>query len=178
NGGDEIERCVCYSGTHEPDQFGGESGYAILAEVNKGQSTRLRRLKVGQREWRMLEIHGPADIARIEEMRNEIADEPARFVIRIRIRPRARLTVPENQQLDRLERALTALGAHVERRGEVKAPVDLQSCDLRELPSGALKEALLSFQTELAQTVDEPRRELLVAALQLGCEKFKDAIES
>src|SRR5262249_54210093 len=34
NGGDEIERSVCYSGTHEPDQFRSESGYTILAEVN------------------------------------------------------------------------------------------------------------------------------------------------
>ena len=32
--GDECEKACCYSGTHEPDQFGGAAGYALLATVN------------------------------------------------------------------------------------------------------------------------------------------------
>jgi len=177
NGEGEIERALCYSGTHEPDQFTGDAGYAILAEVHRGLPTRLRRLKVGKRDWRLLDIRGPGDLTQIEELRNEIADDPARFVIRIQVGSRARLTLAENQELDRLQAALTAMGAPVERRGEGQAPVDWQSFDLAELPSGAIKEALLSIQAELAQA-DDLRRELLVAALRLGCEKFKDAIES
>ncbi len=175
NGDGEIERSICYSGTHEPDQYGGDAGYAILAEVNKGQPTRLRRLKIGKRDWRLVEIQRPADIAAIEKLKNEItADEPARFVIRLKIGSRARLTTAETETLVKLEAALSALGAQVERRGEVKAPLDMQTFDLAELPSGAVKEALLSLQQEFSQA-DDSRRELLAAALQLGCEKIKDA---
>jgi DNA repair exonuclease SbcCD nuclease subunit len=178
NGAAEIERSVCYSGTHEPDQFGGEAGYAILAEVNKGRPTRLRRLKVGRRDWRLLEIRGPADIKQIEELRQEIAaGEPNRFVIRLKISSRARLSATEMEELFRLEGALNALGANVDRRGTAKAPVDRLNIDLAELPSGAVKEALLSFQAELSKS-DESCREVLAAALQLGCEKLKDAAES
>jgi DNA repair exonuclease SbcCD nuclease subunit len=178
NGGEEIERTVCYSGTHEPDQFDGDSGYAILADVKKGQATRLRRIKVGRRDWRLLEIHRPADIKRIEEVRQEIAAaDPARFMIRIKINSRARLTATEREELFRLEGTLKAIGVQVDRRGEAKAPVDRNSFDLAELPSGAVKEALLSFQAEL-DGADESRREVLAAALQLGCEQFKDARES
>jgi exonuclease SbcD len=172
NGDGEIERSVCYSGTHEPDQFTGDSGYAILADIKKGRPTRLRRIKVGKRDWRLVEIAGPADIQCIEKLRDEIADDPPRFVIRLRVGPRARLNAAESQELDRLEGSLKALGAHVDRRGEAKAPVEWQSFDLAELPSGAVKEALLSIQDELAKTPDGSRRELLAASLQLGCEKM------
>lgn len=175
NGDGEIERTVCYSGTHEPDQFSGDAGYAILADINKGRPTRLKRIKVGKRDWRLVDISGPPDIRRIEELRNEIADDPTRFVIRLRVAPRARLTKTESQELDRLEGSLKALGAHVDRRGEAKAPVQWQQFDLAELPSGAVKEALLSIQTEIGGA-DEARQELLSAVLQLGCEKMRDAV--
>src|SRR5438094_59123 len=29
-GGDECERTICYCGTHEPDQFASDAGYAVL----------------------------------------------------------------------------------------------------------------------------------------------------
>src|SRR5260370_15758719 len=80
NGDGEIERSICYSGTHEPDQDGGDAGYAILAEVNKGQPTRLRRMKIRKRGLRLVEIPRPADHAAIGKLKTEITtDQPARF---------------------------------------------------------------------------------------------------
>src|SRR5262245_19244137 len=55
---DECQRTVCYCGTHEPDQHGGDTGFAILATLSSGQPTRLRRLRVARRTWHALAVGG------------------------------------------------------------------------------------------------------------------------
>jgi hypothetical protein len=62
----------------------------------------------------------------------------------------------------------------VDRRGELQARLDAQALDLSALPSGAVKEALLTLQADLAGAAEE-RRDVLAAALQLGWEKVHEA---
>jgi DNA repair exonuclease SbcCD nuclease subunit len=178
-GGDEIERSVCYCGTHEPDQFSGDAGYATIAEIAKGRPTRLRRIKVGRRQWRLLEITGPADLARLEQLRNEIgaSEHPGRFVIRLRIESRTSWPADKIEHFTRLENALRTLGAQMERKGDLQARLDSATLDLANLPSGAVKEALLAIQAEF-EGAGESEREVRAAALQIGWEKFQEAVES
>jgi hypothetical protein len=179
-GGDEIERSFCYCGTHEPDQYGGDAGYAVLAETVKGRPTLLRRIKVGRRHWRLLEIAGPSDLARLEQLRDEVAvaDQPGRFVIRLKVAPGSSWPAEKIEHFGRLEKALLTLGAHLERRGEVQARLDASALDLAGLPSGAVKEAMLSLQADLAATADAGRREVFAAAVQLGWEKMQAAVHA
>jgi DNA repair exonuclease SbcCD nuclease subunit len=177
-GGEQIERSYCYCGTHETDQFGSDGGYAALAEIVKGKPTRVRRMKVGRRDWRLVDVGGPADLARLEQLRDEIAaaEHPGRFVIRIRATPGGGWPADKIEQLTRLEKTLRALGAHVETKGEVRALVSADALDLATLPSGAIKEALLALQADMAATSDDARRELLGAAVRLGWEKMQEAV--
>jgi DNA repair exonuclease SbcCD nuclease subunit len=177
-GGDQIERSFCYCGTHESDQFGSDAGYAVLVEIVKGQATRLRRIKIGRREWRLVDIAGPADLARLEQLRSEIAgaEHPGRFVIRLKVAPGSAWPAEKIEHFGRLEKALRTLGAHVETRGEVHARINAHALDVAGLPSGAIKEALLSLQADMAATADDKRREILAAAVQLGWEKMQEAV--
>jgi len=179
-GGDEIERAFCYCGTHEPDQFGGDTGYAVLAEIVREQPTRLRRIRIGRRAWRLLDISAPADLAKLEQLRTEIAaaEQPGLFVVRLRVAPGSVWPVEKIEQFSRLEKTLGTLGAHVDRRGEIQARLDAASLDLSGLPSGAIKEALLSLEADRASASDESRREVLAAALQLGWEKMQEAVHA
>jgi DNA repair exonuclease SbcCD nuclease subunit len=172
--GDQCQRSFCYSGTHEPDQFGGDSGYAVLARVLAGQIARLQRIKVGRRQWRLVALAGPADLARVEQLQAEIeaSDDRTRFVVRLKAAGGQSWTRADIDRLDRLEEAMRAVGVQVERRGDLQARVDVQALDLRGLPSGALKEALLSLQSDWELAGDDNRRELLAAALQAGWEKI------
>jgi DNA repair exonuclease SbcCD nuclease subunit len=174
---DECQRSCCYSGTHEADQFGGESGYAVLATLTPGRPTQLKRIKVGRREWRRIPLAGPADLDRaqrlLEEMRGD--DAPPRYVIRLDVRSRVGWTPEEAHRLAGLEQSMLALGAQVERRGDVRPRVDVQSLDLAGLASGAVKEALLSLKRDLEQSTAPQERELYAAALQVGWEKLQEA---
>src|SRR5262249_18022832 len=119
--GDECERRLCYCGTHEPDQFDSDAGYAILATIDPAASprrTRLRRIKVGRRQWRLVNVAGPTDLGKLEALRAEIqADSnPLRFVVRLKVAG-SDWTPEQVEQLDRLEAAIQALGASIERRG-------------------------------------------------------------
>jgi DNA repair exonuclease SbcCD nuclease subunit len=174
NDEDEIQRSVCYSGTHEPDQFGGDSGWAVIATLGNESIARLRRVRVGNRRWRLLEMQGPTDLHKLDALRAEVESDsdPRRFVIRLKLGAKTRLSPEEGERLDALEASLRALGTHVERHGELQTYINVETLDLSTLPSGAVKQAMLTLQNELAQTTDASRREALAMALQLGWEKF------
>ncbi len=173
--GDECRRAFCYCGTHEPDQFTGEAGYALLATVQAGQTPSLRRIKTGKRDWRQFVLRGAADLDKVERLREEIkaSPDPSRYVVRLKVRGGSDWAGAADR-LDRLEAALRALGVHVERRGAIRPSVNLADLDLQALASGAIKEALLDLAKEMEQTPDEERRSLLAVALQLGREKIRD----
>jgi DNA repair exonuclease SbcCD nuclease subunit len=173
--GEEVERTYAYSGTHEPDEFGRDSGYAILAVVEKGRPTRLQRIKTGQRRWSLLEIQAPADLKALEALCGEVQADvyPSRHVIRVKLGPNIRLSGGEAEKLEDTEHRLRALGAHVDRREELQLQVDVRSLDLATLPSGAAKEALLTLQQDLEEASNEDDREGLTAALQIGWEKLQ-----
>lgn len=177
--GEGCQRSFCYCGTHEPDQFGGEAGYAILASVAVGQPAQLQRVKVGRRQWRQLQLTGPADLAKVEELHEEAkaGSDPGRYVIRLKVQRGNAWTVGEVQRLETLEAALRAVGAQVERRGSIQASVDVHALDLEGLPTGAVKEALLSLQSDLEEAKNDNSCEVLACALQVGWEKFQEAME-
>jgi hypothetical protein len=176
-GGDACQRAFCYSGTHEADQFTGDAGYAILATLTAGEPARLERLKIGRRQWRQLPLAGPADLAKVEQLHEETkaSGDPGRYVIRLKLQSGSGWSVAEAQRLEALEAALRAIGCQVERRGNIQARVDVQALDLQGLPSGAVKETLLSLQRELEQAPDENQRAVLSAALQVGWDRMQDA---
>jgi hypothetical protein len=180
-GGDECERGFSYCGTHEPDQFDSDAGYAILATLGPigAHRARLQRIKVGKRQWRLVSVAGPGDLGKLEALRAEVqADsDPERFVIRLKVTDSG-WTASEIEQLDRLEGALRARCPLVECRGDVQVRVDAEALDLNGLPCGAVKEALLSLQNERGQAPDAMRRELVAAAIQIGWEKLRDVEES
>lgn len=177
DGDEELERSACYAGTHEADQFGGDSGWALLATLTPDRPTRLRRLRVGRRRWSALSITGPGDLAALAHLAAEIeADaEPARHVVRLHLTATARFSPAESAGLDRLQEDLRALGAHVDRRGETRGLVDVASLDLSNLPSGAVKQTMLTLQEEWALETQAAKRDVLTAALQLGWEKLQPA---
>ncbi len=171
-GGDEIETAVCYCGTHEPDQFDSDSGWFIIARVAKGKPAQVRRIPIGHRRWRRVDIGGPLDLSRLDELSGEVEKDgdPRRFVIRIKLAAQARLTPEEAGRIERTEEGLRVLGAQVERQGDLQTQVNVEALDLGGLPSGAVKQALLLVQQEFTQAADAHRREVLAAALQLGWE--------
>jgi DNA repair exonuclease SbcCD nuclease subunit len=176
--GDTCQRCFCYCGTHESDQFGGDSGYAVLASVNAGQPTRLQRVKTGRRQWRQVQLTGPADLSKVEALQQEAkAGDPGRYVIRLKIERGNAWSVGDIERLDALEAALLAVGAQVQRRGNIQARVDVQALDLAGLPTGAVKEALLSLQRDLDDAKHDDRREVIECALQVGWDKLREAME-
>jgi hypothetical protein len=175
SGGNETLGRVCYCGTHEQDLFNSDSGWGIIASVEKGRPARLRRLRVGQRRWRLLEILGPLDLAQLDDLRAELEkdDDPQRFVVRIKVATQARLSPDEANRLGNLEETLRVLGAHVERQGELQSWVNVETLELTGLPSGAVKQALLALRQELAQVTDTRQREILAAAIQIGWEQVE-----
>jgi DNA repair exonuclease SbcCD nuclease subunit len=174
--GDECRRSFCYCGTHEPDQFTGEAGYAVLATVVAGQPTSLRRVKTARREWRQFGVRGSGDLDQMQDLLEEMkaSADPAHYVIRLKVRGGTDWGAESLDRLDRLEKAMRALGAHTERRGQIRASASLADFDLQGLSSGAIKEALVSLGSEMEQAADEDRREVLVAAMQIGWEKIQD----
>jgi DNA repair exonuclease SbcCD nuclease subunit len=174
--GDECSRSYCYCGTHEPDQFDGDAGYAILADVTARRCPQLRRVKVGRRQWRQLKLGGPADLATVERLHDDVkaSGDPSRYVVRLKVQRGAGWSVGDVERLEGLEAALRAVGAQVERRGSIQALVDVQSLDLQRLPSGAVKEALLSLQADLeASGPASADHSVLTCALQIGWEKLQ-----
>jgi DNA repair exonuclease SbcCD nuclease subunit len=185
--GDECQRSFSYCGAHEPDQFGGEAGYAILADVTAGQAPRLTRIKTGQRQWRLIPLAGPADLEQLSRLLDTLRaeQEPNRHVIRIKVQSGIGWAAADVDRLTSVEEAVRALGAHLERRGEIKVRADVDSLDLTDLPSGAVKEALLALKLDFEQSEEPPamtqnqtaepcRREVLATALQLGWERIQD----
>ncbi|MFO0966597.1 MAG: hypothetical protein U0793_13570, partial [Gemmataceae bacterium] len=172
---DECRRAFCYCGTHEPDQFTGDAGYALLATIHPGQTPSLRRVKTGKRDWRQLTLRGSADLDRVDRLLEEIkaSPEPSRFVVRLKVRGGADWA-GAGDRLDRLEASLRANGVHTERRGAIRPSVNLADFDLQALASGAIKEALLDLAKEMERTTDDERRALLAVALQLGRDKVQD----
>ena len=67
------------------------------------------------------------------------------------------------------------MGAHLERRGKPSARVDVDALDLQSLATGAVKDALLELQSDLASTADARRRAILTAALEIGWEQVQEA---
>jgi DNA repair exonuclease SbcCD nuclease subunit len=177
---DECERSFCYAGTHEPIQYDRDSGYVVLAHLSPKQPARLRRLKVGRRHWKQLLLTGPADLVQVEHLLAEIeaSEDRSRYVVRLKISSRHSWPSADIARLARLEEAMRALGAQIECRGDAQACVDVESFDWNELPSGAIREALLSLRNERQSCGDENRRELLVAALQLGWQKVREAMHA
>ena len=117
-----------YSGTHEPDQFGGEAGYAILATLNAGQPTRLKRIKVGRRQWRRVGLAGPADLGQSRTVagRSYGQRHSAALCHSLGSSAPGGWASADAHRLYGLESALHALGAQVERRGDIRAQVDVQ----------------------------------------------------
>jgi DNA repair exonuclease SbcCD nuclease subunit len=175
---EENRQSYCYSGTHEPDQFGTDAGYAILAELRKGQPAELRRLKIGRRTWREISLVHPPDLSGVEALRQSVAgsEHPAHFVIRLRMESRSGWPADRIKHFRRLESTLRTLGAQVELRGELRSAIDVRTLDLSGLPSGAIKEALFALQAGLATCADEREREVIAAAIQIGCEKMQEAM--
>ncbi len=174
-GGEETETGFCYCGTHEPDQFNSDSGWAVIATVTKGRPARVRRIPIGHRYWRRVDIGGPLDLARLDELRGEVDrdGDPRRFVIRIKLSAQARLTPEEAGRIESIEEGLRVLGAHFERQGDLQTQMNVEALDLSALPSGAVKQALLAVQQEFSQATEAHRREVLAAALQLGWERMQ-----
>jgi DNA repair exonuclease SbcCD nuclease subunit len=170
-------RSFCYSGTHEPDQFTGDAGYVILARVETGQPAALERVKVGRRQWRQLTLAGPADLGNVAALCEEAraSGDPARYVVRFKVQGGAGWSVAEVQRLEALEASLRAVGAQLERRGQPRARVEVDALDLQGLPSGAIREALVALQGDLASTAEPRRRAVITAALQMGWEKVQEA---
>jgi DNA repair exonuclease SbcCD nuclease subunit len=177
--GAQIDRSFCYCGTHEPDEFGSDAGYAILADISRGKPTRLQRVRIGRRHWRVLEVASPADLAAVDNLRSEIAahEYPGQFVIRLKADGRTRWPADKVARFTQLENALRTLGAHVERRGTLLARLDILSLELSGLPSGAVKEALLELQAGLGEA-GEQERETMAAAIELGWEQLQEALPS
>jgi hypothetical protein len=175
--GAACRRSFCYCGTHEPDQFTGDAGHVILARVASGQPAALERIKVGRRQWRQLTLAGPADLGKVETLCEEAkaSGDPARYVVRLKVQGGAGWSMAEVERLEALEASLRAVGAQLERRGNPQPRADVDALDLQGLPTGAVKEALLSLQSDLASTTDARRGAVLVAALQMGWEKVQEA---
>lgn len=175
NGEEEVERRYCYSGTHEPDQFDIDGGWVILATVSAGKPTRLRRLQVGRRCWRQLDIASAADLSKIEDLHAEVErdPQPSRFVIRLRVTANTQLSMIQAELLTKIEAALRALGAQVKQNGDFQPTVSLGSLDLKALPSGALKESILDLQQDFVAEQDLARRAVLEAALLMAWNKFQ-----
>ena len=177
--GETCQRCFCYSGTHESVEFGGDAGYAVVATLIAGQPTQLRRIKIGRRQWRQIQLTGPADLTKVERLYQEAkaGGDPGRYVIRLKIQRGQSWSVGDVERLDALEAALRALGAQVERRGSIQVRVDIHALDLDGLPTGAVKESLLSLQRDLEEAKNDNSREVLTCALQVGYGKIRDATE-
>lgn len=175
DGGEEIQRSFCYCGTHEPKEFNSDSGWAIIASLEKGRPARLRRLRVGLREWRLLQVSGLRDFPALDELRVQVERDadPGRFVIRVKVAAQAQLSPEEAGRLESFEKGSRVLGAHVERQGELQTCVNVEALDLDGLPSGAVKQTLVSLRQELASTTEARQREVVAAALQLGWEQFE-----
>lgn len=172
NGGDEIVRAVSYCGTHEPDQFGSDAGWALLVNVEPGRPARLRRLRVGRCEWCSLGIDGPADLDQLKLLADKVESDlqPSRFCVRIKVSASLRLSPGEASQLEAMLSGLRAVGARVDQNGELRACVNVESLDFDALPAGALRQSLLSLREEWGAAAGE-EREILAAALQLGWEQ-------
>lgn len=175
-GGDEIQRMVSYCGTHEPDQFGSDAGWALLATLEPGRPTRVRRIRVGRGEWRQITLQGPADLQQLRTFveRVESDAEPGRFHVRLKPSPSLRLSPDEAGQFEAMAAGLRALGARVDQSGEIQTCVNVESLDLDGLPAGAVRQALASLRDEWAATPPGERRDVLAAAVQLGWENTKD----
>jgi DNA repair exonuclease SbcCD nuclease subunit len=178
--GEECQRSYSYSGTHEPDQFGGTSGYALLVTVLPGQPARLRRIKLARRDWRLVPLTGPVDLDKVEHLQAEIeaSDDRSRYVVRLKMSTRQAWSRAEVERLDRLEEAMRAVGAQVDRRGEPQVRLDTEALDFGALPSGAIREALLSLKSDAESAGDKHSQQVLAAALQVGWETVQEAMRT
>lgn len=176
DGGEEMERSVCYSGTHQPDQFNTDSGWAIVVVLENGRPARLSRCRLSTSQWSAIDINGPTDIERLAALQGDVeqSPDPSDFVIRVNVRGNVKLREEDALRVEQIEENLRALGAYVERQGEFQTLIDVESLDLDGLPSGAVKEALLSLKEQLAKAEDNDQREVHSAALQLGWQSFKE----
>jgi hypothetical protein len=174
--GDEIARTVSYCGTHEPDQFGSDAGWALLATLEPGRPTRVRRIRVGRCEWRQIALQSPADLQHLRAFQERVESdaEPSRFHVRVKPSPSLRLSPDEAGQFEAMAAGLRALGARVDQSGDIQTCVSVESLDLDCLPAGAVRQALASLRDQWAATPPGEPREVLAAALQLGWERMRD----
>jgi DNA repair exonuclease SbcCD nuclease subunit len=174
--GDEIVRTVSYCGTHEPDQFGSDAGWALLATLEPGRPTRVRRIRVSRCEWRQIALQSPADLQQLRAFQERVESDaqPSRFCLRIKPSPSLRLSPDEAGQFESMAAGLRAIGARVDLSGEIQTCVSVESLDFDALPAGAVRQALASLRDEWSATPPSERREVLAAALQLGWERMRD----
>jgi DNA repair exonuclease SbcCD nuclease subunit len=169
---DTIQRSFSYCGSLEPDQFKGDPGWAILAELEPGRPARLTRVKTARRTWREIKVAVPEDLRRLEELVEEARSDPMRYVVRLSIGSNLTLDPRDLARLDDAKASLQFLGAHLDARGAVEAAAPAESSDLEELPGGAVKEALLALRSEMDESPDPGRRKALAEALQRGLRAF------
>jgi DNA repair exonuclease SbcCD nuclease subunit len=173
-GNDEIVRAVSYCGTHEPDQFGSDAGWALLATLEPGRPTRVRRLRIGRGEWRQIQVETPGDLQQLRAFQERVESdpEPNRFYVRLKPSPSLRLSIDEARQFEAMAAGLRAVGARVDQSGQFQTRVSVESLDLDSLPAGAVRQAMVSLREEWETVPPGERRDVLAAALQLGWEQI------
>ncbi len=175
-GGDEEEviRGVSYCGTHEPDQFGSDAGWALLVTLEPGRPTRLRRLRIGRGEWRQISIQTPADLQQLRAFQERVESdpEPSRFCVRLKPSPSLRLSIDEAGELEAMAAGLRAVGARVDQTGQVQTRVSVESLDFDSLPAGAVRQALVSLREQWETAPPGEDRDVLAVALQLGWQEL------
>lgn len=167
-------RRFSYCGTHEPDHFSIDEGYALLVDIEHDGMPTVRRLPVGRRSWRVMVLRQPSCLKELGEFVRKVQDhpDPRRFLLRIKVSPELRLGSEEADRLEQYQGQLRVLGVHVEQQGDIPVTVRAESLDLDVLPDGAVKQTLLELQRELLELNEssESERALLGAALQIGWE--------
>ena len=128
-------------------------------------------------QWRSIDVNQPQDIERLSSLLAEVeqAADPGCYRIRIRADRRVILTETEFQQLEQIQDLLQALGAEVELQGELQTEVDVDGLNLSQLPSGAIKEAPISLQTQLATPDNQQDHAAIRAALQMGWQIMRES---
>ncbi len=171
---DEAVRAVSYCGTHEPDQFGSDAGWALLVNLEPGRPTRVRRLRIGRGQWRQFQLQTPADLQQLRAFLDlvESDPEPDRFCVRIKLAPSLRLSADEARSFEETAGALRAVGARVDQSGQFQTQLSVESLDLDALPACAVRQALVSLREEWESAPPGERRDVLAAALQVGWEQL------
>ena len=115
------------------------------------------------------------DLDQLDSLQQEIEadDDPRRYNVRIRIGNQSMFSDSDAERLGSIEAALRALGVRIERQGDLQTYIDVENLNLDALPSGAVKEALISLHSQLDES-DNETYNVVRAAIQLGFEAFQE----